>query len=92
MAGIKKTIIISYFSLIALTIIAPALFIPQFLFGESASSIAIIGGSEESTSILFTGRPTKWGNILFPAIILLSVFNIIYLISYIIGGIRQIKR
>lgn len=92
MPGIRKTIIISYIALIALLIIAPALFIPQFPFGECAGAIAIIGGSGESTSVILTGKATKWGNILFPVFVLLSVINIIYLISYVINKIKRTKK
>ena len=89
---IKKAAIAIYLALIVLIVIAPALFLPQFFFGESTGSIAIIGGSENSTSIFLSGKPTKWGNLLFPAFLLLTVINGMYLISYFIKKFRPIKR
>jgi hypothetical protein len=80
----KKSIYALDVIFLILIFIAPGLFIPPFIIGKNAGSIAVIGDSGKQTSVIFSAEPTQWGNVLFPLLAILVVCNFHLFIAFLI--------
>ena len=85
---LKKTIFV--FDILAIITIglAPALFVPAYFFSKETSTVAIIGGGHPPF-VIMTADKAKWGNFLFPLLILLIAWNLYYLFAFIKKSIKN---
>lgn len=77
----RRTIIVLDILAIITIGLAPALLVPSYFFSEEVSTVAIIGGGD-SPFVIMTADKSKWGNFLFPLLILLIVCNFYYLLAF----------
>ncbi|MBI4855120.1 MAG: hypothetical protein HY818_00015 [Acetobacterium woodii] len=77
-----KTIFILDILFIVMIVLAPSLFIPTNIFGTDIAAVAVIGGEEGTTSVLLSTETSKWGNVLFPLLIVLLACNAYWLYAF----------
>ncbi len=84
---LKKTLFA--FDILAIITIglAPALFVPTYFFSDEVDTVAIIGGGP--TFVIMTADKAKWGNFLFPLLVLLIALNFYYLFAFLKKRIKN---
>lgn len=69
-------------------IFTPALFVPAYFFDKEVSTVAILG-TGHSPYVIMTAEKARWGNFLFPLLILLIACNLYYLFIFLRKRLRK---
>ena len=85
---LKKTMLALDILAIITIAIAPALFVPSYFFSGEVSTVAIIGGGHPPF-VIMTVDKAKWGNFLFPLLMILVAFNLHYFYDFIKRRVRK---